>query len=179
ILEGDLGEVVLHLLDHLPVPRHRELARLAVDVGADVEFRAVAAFRGLAEAVLHRLDHEIGVDHLLARDRIGDLQKFQPVGRGHAHFTSSSSFAAASFSAASAPLSAGWPGSVPCAFRPARLSAISSSVSTSLASESQSNRRPIVPSGISISTSSSSTPWSTPLNRRRPSISSVVSSRAS
>ena len=90
VVDGQLGEEVLRLLDHVPVAGQRQVAGLAVDLGADVVLGAVARARGLAERILHRLDHEAGVDHLLAGDRVGDLQELEPVGRGHAHFTSSS-----------------------------------------------------------------------------------------
>jgi hypothetical protein len=46
----------------------------------DVEVGAVARLRGAGEAFFHRLDHQRGVDHLLARDGLGRLQKFQLVG---------------------------------------------------------------------------------------------------
>ena len=81
--ERDLGEVVLDLLDHLQRPAHGNLAGLAVDEGADVVFGAVARARGLAKAFLHRLDHQIALDQLLAGDRVGDLQQLQSVRTDH------------------------------------------------------------------------------------------------
>ena len=69
------------------------LAGLRIDLAADVVFRAVARFRGLLDRVLHRLDDDLAVDRLLARDRVGDLQKLEPIGTdaGHCHGSTSSS----------------------------------------------------------------------------------------
>ena len=75
------------VLDHQEVARQAQLAGLGVDLGMDVGLGAVARAGGLGDRVLHRVEHDLLVDRLLARDRVGDLQEFKPVGadshRGH------------------------------------------------------------------------------------------------
>ena len=66
-----------------------DLAGLRVDLGADVGLAAVARARRLLDRVLHRGDDDLPVDRLLARDRVGDLQKLEPVcADGHVFFHS-------------------------------------------------------------------------------------------
>ena len=79
-----LGEV-LDGLDDLHQALQLHLAGVGVDVGADVGLLAVAGARRLLDRVGHRRDDDLLVDRLLARDRIGDLQKLQPVGTDY-HF---------------------------------------------------------------------------------------------
>ena len=67
------------VVDHLQEALQLDLAGLRVDLGADVGLRAVARARRLLDRVLHRGDDDHAVDRLLARDRIGDLQEFQPI----------------------------------------------------------------------------------------------------
>ena len=55
------------------------LARVRIDLGADVMFEAVARAGGFLDRLLHRLKHDALVDVLLSRDRVGDLQDFQLV----------------------------------------------------------------------------------------------------
>src|SRR5690606_39106703 len=101
-----------------------QFAGLRLDVGADVVVGAVAGLGPLLDRLLDRLDDDLLLDRLLARDRVGDLEQFKPVGAdaGKAHRASSSSGGFDSRAArASAP-------------RFNRLS-----VSTSLASASQAN----------------------------------------
>ena len=56
----------------------------------DVGLGAVAGPGGLGDGIRHGVEHDLLVDHLLARDRIGDLQEFKPVGadshRGRSFF---------------------------------------------------------------------------------------------
>ncbi|EAQ04012.1 hypothetical protein OB2597_12231 [Pseudooceanicola batsensis HTCC2597] len=87
LLNRHLGLVILQLLvlDHGADAGKGRAARLAVDRHADVHLGAVAALRGAGEGFLHRFDNQAGVDHLLARDRFGGLQKFKLVGRGNRH----------------------------------------------------------------------------------------------
>src|SRR5690625_2823569 len=82
---GKLREMILDLaiLDHFHGARHVDLARLAVDEGADVVIGTVTRARGLAERILHRLEHQLAVDEFLACDRIGDLQKLELVRTDH------------------------------------------------------------------------------------------------
>ena len=80
--QGDLAGIVLErrVVDHQQVARQAELAGLAVDLGVDVGLGAVARARRLGDGVGHRVEDDLLVDHLLAGDRVGDLQKFKPVG---------------------------------------------------------------------------------------------------
>lgn len=59
-----------------------------VDIGADVGLLAIARAGRLLDRVRHRVDHDLLVDRLLARDRVGDLQQFQPVGADNHLFVS-------------------------------------------------------------------------------------------
>ena len=83
---GISSRVVLDLvvLDDEEMAGQPQLAGLRMDLGVDVGFGAVARTRGLGDGVLHRGDHDPPVDHLLAGDRIGDLQELEPVG-GNGH----------------------------------------------------------------------------------------------
>jgi hypothetical protein len=184
LLHGQLGVVVLQqlILDHGADAGKGGAAGLAVDLDADVHLGAVARLGGAGEAVLHRLDHQIRVDHLLARHRLGGLQQFQLVGRSDCHGSCSR-------------LSVSSRGRRrrrrPRRFlrsrRSRRLRAahllLAQHLGDQLVGQDQLGirqpveRRPMVTSSpassISISTSSPSTPASPPLKRRRPSISSV------
>src|SRR6478672_789332 len=93
--QADHGRVVelFQLVFRLPVVRHDgdvarqgQLARLDVDLGADVVVGAVARFGALLDRLLDRLDDDLLVDVLLARDRISDLQQFESV-RGNAGYS--------------------------------------------------------------------------------------------
>src|SRR3712207_1544007 len=68
---------VLHrlLLDHLGPALQLHLAVLAIDEGADVLLVPVLGAAGLLDGLLHRLQHLVALDHLLARDGVGDLQQ--------------------------------------------------------------------------------------------------------
>src|SRR6185503_3949398 len=61
-------------------PLDHDLAGLLVDVDPDVVLGAVAGPRALLDRLLDRLDDDLAVDGLLARDRVGDLQQLEPVG---------------------------------------------------------------------------------------------------
>ena len=67
--------------------RSRRISPLrAVDLGADVVFLAVFRAAGLLDRLLHRLQHLVAVDALVARDGVGDLQQFGAgVGDGAFH----------------------------------------------------------------------------------------------
>src|SRR5690606_17296435 len=84
--QGDLAAVVLDLLNHFHKALQLHLAGVRVDVGADVGLLAVTRARRLLDRVRHRGDHDSLVDRLLTRDRIGDLQQFEPV-RTDYHFS--------------------------------------------------------------------------------------------
>ena len=87
LIDGKLGLLVLDqvCLDDRADAGEGRLPGLAVDGHADVHLAAVARLRRAREALLHRLDHEARLDHLLARDRVGDLEKLQLVGCGDGH----------------------------------------------------------------------------------------------
>jgi hypothetical protein len=57
------------------VQRSSSPRRLAVDDGADVLLVPVLGAAGLLDGLLHRLQHLVALDHLLARDGVGDLQQ--------------------------------------------------------------------------------------------------------
>ena len=78
-VQSDLGGRVLHLVHHQQVAGQTQLAGLGVDVGVDVRLLAVARARGLGDGIFHGGNHDAAVDGLFPRDRIGDLQQFQPV----------------------------------------------------------------------------------------------------
>ncbi len=80
LLERDLGRFQGHVLDHFEQPGEPDLAGLGVDLGLDLVLAAIAGFRRLLDRVLHGGDDHLAVDRLFARDRVGDLQKLQPVG---------------------------------------------------------------------------------------------------
>ena len=76
--------VVLDLVDDEQQARKTDLAGLRVDLGAHFGFLAIARAGRLLHRVLHRGEDDLPVDRLLARDRVGDLQEFEPVGAdGH------------------------------------------------------------------------------------------------
>src|SRR5581483_10692689 len=76
--------VVVHLLG--VVLHHGDdsgdggLAGLRIDGDADVVLGAIAGAGGLLDRLLDRLDDDLLLDRLLARDRVGDLQQLLPVG---------------------------------------------------------------------------------------------------
>jgi hypothetical protein len=75
----DFLVVVLDGFHHFEKPLQLHLARVRVDVGADVGFLAIAGPRRLLDRIGHSRDHDALVDRLFAGNRIGDLQQFQPV----------------------------------------------------------------------------------------------------
>ena len=88
VVERDLDRVVLDLVDDQQQAREADLAGLRIDLGADLGLLAVARARRLLDRVLHRGEHDLPVDRFLARDRVGDLQKFEPVGAdGHGDYS--------------------------------------------------------------------------------------------
>ena len=76
LAERDLGRLVLDRLDHLAQAQQPDVAGPAVDLGADVVLLAVFGAAGLLDGLLHRLQHFLAVDALVARDGVGDLQQF-------------------------------------------------------------------------------------------------------
>src|SRR5262249_58684737 len=64
------------------------LAGLGIDRGADFGLAAIARACRLVDGILHGGDNDVAVDRLLAGDRVGDLQQFEPVGAdGHRSFS--------------------------------------------------------------------------------------------
>ena len=64
------------------------LTGLAVDGHANVHFRAVARLGRTCQRFFHRFDNQTWVDHLLACNGFGGLQKLQLVCRGNCHLLS-------------------------------------------------------------------------------------------
>ena len=82
--EVDLAGGVLDILDHMHQPGQADFPGLGADLGLDVGFGAIALARGAGIGIFQRAEHDRTVDQLLAGDRIGDLEKLQPVcGNGH------------------------------------------------------------------------------------------------
>src|SRR6185312_8105894 len=73
-----LRRVVLDGLDHLAVALQLDLAAVAIDLGADVVLGAVFGAAGLLDGLLHRDQHLLAVDALLAGDGVGHLQQLDP-----------------------------------------------------------------------------------------------------
>ena len=74
--QRDLGRLVLDRFGYLAEPQQADLASAAVDLRPDVIFLAVFGATGLLDGLLHRLEHLVLVDALVARHRVGDLQQF-------------------------------------------------------------------------------------------------------
>ncbi len=82
--ERDLGRRVLDLLGYFEKTGKRDLAGLAVDLGADFVLGAVARAGRLLDRLFHRFEDDLLVDGFLSGDRVGDLQKLKSVG-AHCH----------------------------------------------------------------------------------------------
>ena len=67
-------------LDHFEHAPQAQVAGVRVELGADVVLKAIAGLGGALDRVLHRLDDDALVDHLLRRDRIRDRDQFGAVG---------------------------------------------------------------------------------------------------
>ena len=107
-----MDRVIFDLVDDEKKAREADLARLRIDLGAHLGFLAVARARRLLDGVLHRGQDDLPVDRFLARDRVGDLQKFEPVGAdGHLASPISASGAKAADAMRPRPSGAGpiWP----------------------------------------------------------------------
>ncbi len=55
-----------------------DIARLAVDPGADVVLVPIFGAASLLDGLLHGFEHMLLVDILLAGDRVGYLKQFHP-----------------------------------------------------------------------------------------------------
>ena len=75
--DRDLGVLVLDRVGDLHVAQQLDLAGLAVDLGADVVLQPVLGAAGLLDGLLHRLEHLLALDALLAGDHVGHLQHLQ------------------------------------------------------------------------------------------------------
>ena len=85
-LDVDLLEIIVDRLDHFDDAPQAQIAGVRIELRADVVLGAVARAGGALDRVLHRLDHDRLVDHLLRRDRIRDRDQFRAVCgdcRGH------------------------------------------------------------------------------------------------
>ena len=72
---GNLRRLVLYGIGDLAETHQANLAGLAVDLGADVVILAVFGAAGLLHGLLHRLQHLVAVDALVARHGVGGLQE--------------------------------------------------------------------------------------------------------
>src|SRR5690606_15820328 len=79
-VERDLRRRILDLLDHFQQPLQLDLAGAGIDLGADIGLLTVARASRLLDGVGHGLDHDRLVDRLLTRNRVRDLDQFEPVG---------------------------------------------------------------------------------------------------
>ena len=85
--QRNLGLVVLHQLHDMQIARDMGLAGLGIDIDLDVVLGAVMGLGGALHRLFHRGQHHLLVDGFVARDGVGDLQKFEPVGGdGACHF---------------------------------------------------------------------------------------------
>ena len=86
VRQGYLRGFIFDDIGHLPKPQQPDLPAVAVDFGADIVILAIFGAARLLNRLLHRLQHFVAVDPLVARDRIGDLQQFRAgVGDGAFH----------------------------------------------------------------------------------------------
>jgi len=74
----NLRRFVLHGIGHLAEAQQADLAALAVDLGADVVFLAVFGAPGLLDRLLHRLQHLVAIDALVARGLVGGCEQLGP-----------------------------------------------------------------------------------------------------
>ena len=85
ILQRNLDLVVIDHLDDVQITRDMRLAGLRIDVDANFVLAPVAGFRGALHRLFHRMQHDRFVDRLVARDGVGNLQKFCSVGGNGSH----------------------------------------------------------------------------------------------
>ena len=78
--QADLDLVVVDQLDDVQIARDMRLAGLGIDLDLDLVLAAVVRLGGALHRLFHRGEHDLLVDRLVARDRVGDLQEFEPVG---------------------------------------------------------------------------------------------------
>ena len=71
--------------DNAPQPR---LARLRINLGANLHFRPIAHFCRALDCVLERFDHDLAIDQLFLGNRIGNCQQFGLVGGNRSRHSS-------------------------------------------------------------------------------------------
>ena len=74
ICDRDLLEIVVNRFDHFDDAPQPHVAGLAIDLGADVVLGAVTGAGGALDCILHRFDHDLAINQLLACDGIGDRE---------------------------------------------------------------------------------------------------------
>ena len=84
VFQADLDLVVVDQLHDMQIARDMGLAGLGIDLDPDVVLAAVVRLGGALHRLFHRGQHDRLVDRFVARDRVGDLQEFEPV-RGYCH----------------------------------------------------------------------------------------------
>ena len=168
--DRNLGRLVLDGLDHFEIASERDLAAGAVDAGPDVVFVAVLRATRLLDRLLHRFEHLVAIDALVARDGVGDLQQF---GAG-VNRVNSVVFLFIAWTTISDVVN------VRSASEPrSAAAASSSSVRTSLPRWMSANGTSTARPSTASLTVSPSVPSSRPRKRRRPSIGRAVSILAS
>jgi hypothetical protein len=78
--QGNLVGRVLDGLDHKHMAGQTQITGFRLDLRMHVGFRSVSGPRRFGDGVFHCRDHDSAVDRFFTRDRIGDLQKLEPVG---------------------------------------------------------------------------------------------------
>src|SRR6516165_1257745 len=64
-----------------------QLAAFRIDFGADFGLAAVSRARRFSDRIFHGAEHDLAIDRFFTRDRVGDLQKFEPVGANGRHWS--------------------------------------------------------------------------------------------
>src|SRR5262249_53077210 len=84
--QRQLRRLVLDRLHRLAIAHQTDLAVLAIDARADVVLVPVFRATGLLDGLLHRFQHLVALDALLAGDGIGHLEQLEPGnGNGRVH----------------------------------------------------------------------------------------------
>ncbi len=87
VLDGDLGGVVVDLVDDEQQARETHFASARIDLGPHLGLLPVTGAGRLLQGVLHRGDDDRSINRFLAGDRIGNLQNFKSVGADGHEFT--------------------------------------------------------------------------------------------
>src|ERR1700751_496854 len=64
-----------------------QLAAFRIDFRTHFSLAAVSRARGLGDRILHGAEHDLAIDRLFTRDRVGDLQQFESIGANGRHWS--------------------------------------------------------------------------------------------